>query len=68
MMRRAAKPLLGPATGLGSRLRAELGSRCGTKCHTSAVPTRHPRHSITETPPWKPGASKMLRRPSFVVS
>ncbi len=28
-----------------------IPSRCCSRCYTGLVPTRHPRHSVTETPP-----------------
>jgi hypothetical protein len=36
--------------------------RCCTGCYTDWVPTRHPRHSITETPPVREALDSLRRR------
>jgi hypothetical protein len=35
---------------------------CCTWCYTGSVPTRHPRHSITETPPVREALDSLRRR------
>jgi hypothetical protein len=37
-------------------------TRCCTRCYTPEVPTRHPRHSITETPPVREALDALRRR------
>ena len=36
--------------------------KCCTECYTRRVPTRHPRHSITETPPVREALDSLRRR------
>lgn len=36
--------------------------RCCTRCYTWRVPTRRPRHSITETPPVREALDSLRRR------
>jgi hypothetical protein len=36
--------------------------QCCTRCYTRRVPTRHPRHSITETPPVREALDSLRRR------
>lgn len=36
--------------------------RCCTGCYTRNMPTRHPRHSITETPPVREALDSLRRR------
>jgi hypothetical protein len=48
--------------GLFEFARAPVLARCCTGCYTSRMPTRHPRHSITETPPVREALDALRRR------